>query len=175
MQVAIDRTPWAPVGLLLAAAVAVLLAYPVSRLLKSNPIIVGLLLASVGFALVFTLTPTVGEVYNAGHCYLKFSQPTRADLVAPTDVSLNILLFLPTGILIVLLRPLGAIVATAVLVMIIPVAVEWIQLVQTDLGRTCSALDIATNELGLLIGLGIGALVRIVWEVVRATTNRIRN
>lgn len=174
MQAAIDQTPWSKSGLLIATAAAILLAYPLGRLLKSNVIVVGLLIAAVGFALVFTLTPNAGQASNPGSCYVKFSQPTREDLVQPTDVSLNILLFLPTGFLIMLLRPWLAVIGVACLALIVPVAVEYVQLVQVELGRACSFLDIATNELGLIIGLGIGLLVRIVWEIVRAMSNRVR-
>lgn len=174
MQVAIDQTPWARAGLLLATAAAILLAFPIGRLLKSNPVIVGLLLAAFGYIFVFTLTPHYLTTTTVTGCYTKLSQPTRADLVQPTDFSLNILLFVPAGFLIMQLRPWFAVGGVALFASLFPIGIEYIQLTKTELGRTCSLLDVATNELGLMIGLAVGLLVRIIWEIVRATSNRAR-
>lgn len=174
MQAALERTPWAATGLLLATATALLLAYPLGKLLRSNPIIVGLLLGAFGFALVFTLTPTPGAAYNVGSCYSRFAQPSRADLIEPTDLSLNILLFLPAGVLIMLLRPVWAVMAVAIFALLMPPVIEYVQLSVVELNRTCSFLDVATNELGLLVGLAVGAIIRVVWEIARAITNRVR-
>ena len=174
IQTALDITPWAAVGLFAVAAAAVLLAYPVGKLLKTNPIIVGLLMAAVGAALIFTLTPHYGPVSNPGGCYLRLSQPARADLTLPTDFSLNILLFVPAGFLIMLLRPWWAVACGLVVAVMIPPAIEWIQMEKVDLGRTCSALDVATNEIGLFIGVAVGLAIRIVWEIVRAISGGSR-
>jgi hypothetical protein len=59
ISLAWDMTPWARAGIAVAIVAAALLAIPMSRLLNSNPVIVGCLIASIGAVLVFTLTPHV--------------------------------------------------------------------------------------------------------------------
>lgn len=174
LRIAWDATPWARGGLLIVAIVAVVLAIPAGKLLRSNPIIVGLLIAAFGAVLVFTLTPQVRVYGEAETCLMTLTRPTRSDLVEPTDISMNTLLLFPVGVLLMWLRPLIAVLGTLFIALVLPFAVEYIQYASASLGRTCSFYDIATNELGLIVGVAVGLAVRIVWVVVRALVRMVR-
>ena len=128
--------------------------------------IVGVLVGAVGADLVLTLTPRL-RVYGApGTCYLQFGTPTRADLIQPTDVSLNLLLLFPVGVLLTWLRPLIAVCCAFLVALALPVAIEYAQYSLTRLGRTCSFYDIETNVIGLLAGVAVGLVVRLVWTAL---------
>lgn len=166
LRQAVEMTPWARGGLVIAAIVGIVLAFPIGQLLRSNPIVVGMLIAAVGAVLVFTLTPQPRIYSAADTCLYTLSKPSRSDLVEPTDISLNLLLFFPIGILIMLLRPIGVILTSIAFTICLPVAIEYSQFAISRLGRTCSFYDIATNELGLVLGIAIGIVIRAIWEVI---------
>ncbi len=168
------ETPWARAGLVVVALVAVALAVPVAKFLRSNPIIVGLLLGAFGAVLVFTMAPRVRIFGEAGTCYLQFGQPTRADLLHPTDVSLNLLMLFPVGVLLTWLRPVIAVCAAFLVALILPVAIEYTQYAMESLGRTCSFYDIQTNVIGLLAGVAVGLAVRVVWVICAAIGRLMR-
>lgn len=168
------ETPWARAGLVVAALVALVLAIPVAKLLRSNPIIVGLLLAAFGAVLVFTLTPRVRTFGEAGSCYLQFGQPTRADLLQPTDVSMNLLLLFPVGVLLTWLRPVIAVCCAFLIALVMPVAIEYAQYSMESLGRTCSFYDIQTNVIGLLAGVAVGLVIRLIWVIFAAIGRLVR-
>lgn len=173
LRLAWESTPWARGGLLAVAIAAILLAVPAGKLMRSNPIIVGLLLAAFGAVLVFTLTPQV-RMYGDGHsCLMTLTKPTRSDLVEPTDISMNTLMLFPVGVLLMWLRPFIAVLAALFIALVLPFAVEYIQYASPSLGRTCSFYDIATNELGLIVGAAIGLLVRIIYVAGRALVRAV--
>ena len=165
---AYTETPWARAGLVVVALVAVLLAVPVAKLLRSNPIIVGLLIGAFGAVLVFTLTPRLRTFGDPETCYLQFGKPTRSDLLQPTDVSMNLLLLFPVGVLLTWLRPVIAVCGTFLVALALPVAIEYTQYAMASLGRTCSFYDIETNIIGLLVGVAVGLVIRLIWIVVSA-------
>ncbi len=162
-QRAYEITPWARGGLLVVIIASVLLAVPIGRLLRSNVAIVGLLLAAYGAVLVFTLTPQIRIYGVAETCSYALTRPTRSELVEPTDISMNMLLLFPVGVLLTWLRPLIAVLATLFIAIVTPFAVEFTQYALARLGRTCSFYDIATNELGLFIGVAVGLVIRLIW------------
>lgn len=162
------ETPWARAGLVVVALVAALLAVPVAKVLKSNAVIVGLLIGAFGAVLVFTLTPHVRTFGDPGTCYTQFGKPTRADLTQPTDVSLNLLLLFPVGVLLTWLRPVIAVCGAFLVALVLPLAIEYTQYAMESLGRTCSFYDIETNVIGLLIGVAVGLVIRLIWIVLSA-------
>lgn len=173
LRLAWESTPWARGGLLVVALLAVVLAVPAGKLLRSNPIVAGLLIAAFGAVLVFTLTPQV-RMYGQPHtCLMTLTRPTRSDLVEPTDISMNTLMLFPVGVLLMWLRPLIAVLGTLFIALVLPFAVEYIQYASPSLGRTCSFYDIATNELGLIVGVAVGLLARIVYVGVRAVVRTV--
>lgn len=166
LEQAVEMTPWARGGLVIAVVLGLVFAYPVAQLLRSNPVVVGLLITVLLAVLVFTLTPHPRVYGSADVCLMTLTRPSRADLVEPTDISLNLLLFLPVGVLVMLLRPLAVMIGFILFALLLPVIIEYTQYAIGRLGRTCSLYDIATNELGLIIGLAIGVVVRAIWEVI---------
>lgn len=164
-QRAYEITPWARGGLLIVIIASILLAVPGGRLLRSNVVIVGLLFAAYGAVLVFTLTPQTRIYGVAETCSYALTRPTRTELVEPTDISMNMLLLFPVGVLLTWLRPLIAVLATLFIAIVTPFAVEFAQYAIARLGRTCSFYDIATNELGLFLGVGVGILIRLIWVI----------
>jgi len=162
-QRAYEITPWARGGLLIVIIVSILLAVPGARLLRSNTVIVGLLFVAYGAVLVFTLTPQIRIFGVAETCSYALTRPTRSELVEPTDISMNMLLLFPVGVLLTWLRPLIAVLAALFIAITTPFAVEFAQYAIARLGRTCSFYDIATNELGLFIGVAVGIVIRIIW------------
>jgi len=149
-------------GLLVVALASVLLAYPLGRLMGSNPLVVGLLLASIGSVLVFTLSPRTGGGVPPG-CTLTITRPTRSELLYPSDVSLNLFMLVPLGVFIAWLRPWIAPLFFVLVAMALPFAVEYIQYAVPELGRACSLYDVATNLVGLFAGICAGLLIRGVW------------
>ena len=88
--------------------------------------------------------------------YLRFDDPT-----------LNVLLFIPVGVLIGQLerrQHRGRLVVAAVM---LPLGIEIIQALVTPLGRACEGGDVFDNLAGLLVGLAIGAG----WRRARQATN----
>lgn len=162
-QRAYEITPWARGGLLIVIIVSVLLAIPAGHLLRSHPVIVGLLFAAYGAVLVFTLTPQTRVFGVEETCSYALTRPTRSELVEPTDISMNMLLMFPVGVLLTWLRPLIAVLAALLIAIMTPFAVEFAQYALSRLGRTCSFYDVATNELGLFIGVALGLLMRVIW------------
>jgi glycopeptide antibiotics resistance protein len=75
-----------------------------------------------------------------------------------TDVSLNVILFVPLGIAIALLPRSARSMAIRLLAVASPFLIESTQLVLTNLGRTCQSADIFDNLLGLTIGAIVGGL-----------------
>ncbi len=164
-QRAYEITPWARGSLLLVIIISIVLAIPGAKLLRSNALIVGLLFAAYGAVLVFTLTPQ-SRVYGvADTCSYTLTRPTRSELTEPTDISMNMLLLFPVGVLLTWLRPLIAVLAALFIALVTPFAVEYLQYAVARLGRTCSFYDIATNELGLLVGVAVGLVARLIWTI----------
>jgi VanZ like protein len=157
-----DGVPWALPGVLLVAVTAVVLARPVARRLGDPPLTAWALLASLGWILVITLTPSP-DVPDAAGCDLRFRRLTLDLLFAVNDRSMNVLLFVPLGLAIAGLRPRHRL-AWVVVAFALPPAIELVQLALTPLQRTCQVNDIADNWLGLVIGLAIGAVASWAWR-----------
>jgi len=118
-------------------------------------------MVSFGAILGTTLSPIPGipDAALQGSC-----QTTRigiapiADLLAVTEASLNVALFIPLGICLGLMdrsRRAGFAVFGAFL---LPFAIEVTQLLVPALNRYCDTADIADNLTGLIVGLIVGAV-----------------
>lgn len=173
IEAAFEATPWARTGLMIAAIVAVLLCFPVSRLLKSNVFVVAGLLFAWGAVAAFTLTPIPENIAITQGCIYDIFRPSRADLTEPTDISMNMLMLLPVGVLLTWLRPWWAVMGAIVAGIATPFVVEYTQRVVVELGRQCSFYDIATNLLGLGVGIVLGFAIRIVWMIGAAIAGRL--
>jgi glycopeptide antibiotics resistance protein len=156
-------------GIAIALLLALVLSGWVARRLGSRRLTAWLLLATLGVILAVTLTPSrwALEYGVAGSVTCDLSRIGPASLAVYlrfNDPTLNILLFIPLGVLIGGLdrrqhrRPL--MVGAALL----PFAIESLQAVVVPIGRACQGGDVFDNLAGLVVGLAIGAA----WRHARA-------
>jgi len=158
--------PWLLPGTALAAAASVLAGGPVARWLwvRRSTATVGVF--ALGLILASTLTPvdaTLGE-YPDGLRVCDLSRTWLAplpEMLSGSDVTLNILLFVPLGASIGL-APWSArkLVVLAVALALSP-TIEALQLFLPPLHRGCESADVVDNVFGLVLGLVAG--VALAW------------
>jgi hypothetical protein len=139
-----------------------------ARRLGTGRVEAWLLLASIGVILAATLAPMpVGlESTLSGLATCDLSRIGPAPLstyLRFLDPTLNVLLFIPLGVMIGQLdgRHRGRLVAAAAM---LPLGIELIQALAVPLGRACQGGDVFDNLAGLIVGLVIGAA----WRGARA-------
>jgi len=76
------------------------------------------------------------------------------------DIVLNVLLFVPLGLMIGLAPGLRQRILLAVGALLTPFAIEAAQLLLPVLARGCQSADVADNVLGLVLGLTTGIVLR---------------
>lgn len=159
--------PWAVPAALCAVLLAAVLARSIAARIGKTVAGTFLLLASLGAIIGTTLTPSVDVVHNA-QCDLTFVAPTLTDLLTPNDRSLNVALFIPLGIAVMAPRfRSGRVLLAAASVSPL---VEMTQQLATPLNRTCQAIDLIDNELGLVIGIAAGTIGWWLWRRARQST-----
>jgi glycopeptide antibiotics resistance protein len=159
--------PWAGPAALCAVLVAAVLASSVASQIGKTAAGTFLLLASLGAIIGTTLTPSV-DVVHSTQCDLTFVAPTLTELQTPNDRSLNVALFIPLGIALVANRIRSGWVLLAA-ASVSPL-VELTQRVAAPLNRTCQAIDLIDNELGLVIGMAAGTIGWWIWRRARPST-----
>ncbi len=155
-------------GLVLTVLVGMLSARPLARAARIQPALALLLITSVGLIVSATLTP-VRDVLEDGAVSSGTCDLGRAGwaplwmYLRPTGAALNVVLFLPLGLALGLVPADRGWRRVAIgLGLLSPFLVEGTQLLLRPLGRGCEAADIVDNLSGVLIGLAMGALVRLV-------------
>lgn len=148
-------------GLLVACLIAMVIGPDVARLLRVRPAFAVLLVVALGAVLSATMTPSrdalLGLPGKAGGCDLSrlWAAPwAEASLI--NESSLNVLLFIPLGVLIGLLPPSPLRLPVVVAAAILPVAIELFQFAAAPLGRACQGADVIDNLTGLIVGLVMG-------------------
>jgi glycopeptide antibiotics resistance protein len=122
-------------------------------------------IVALGVILSATLTPlhSVAETTaaTASGCDLsRFGLAPLDDLLKPSDVSLNVVLFIPLGLVLGWI-PWSSHKALAIgLAAALPIMIEGIQLLVTPLDRGCESADVFDNLTGLVIGLATGFVAR---------------
>jgi hypothetical protein len=151
-------------GIGISLLVAALVCRRVGRALGTHPLVAFMLVFSLGVIVATTLTPVrsalLGDLPSRS-CDLSrigpaplaeyFSRATGGDAMG------NVLLFIPLGWAIAMVprsRGKASLVAAAIL---LPFAIEGLQLVVPALGRGCESADMFDNLFGLAIGLAAGA------------------
>ena len=156
-------------GTAVSIVVALLLSRRVAGRLGTSRGVAWLLVATFGTILAVTLTPGRGaplfllSLGSTGCDLDRIGPATWAEYLQLGDTTFNVLLFIPLGTAIGLL-PASRLKATCILAaLILPFAIEAIQLAVAPLGRACQSADLFDNLTGLAIGLGVGT----VWTALR--------
>ena len=156
---------WFWPGVLVSLALGIVFGRWLGRALRVPRAVATLLIFGAGLIASATLTPsrealTQGAV-GSGTCEIARIGPASiAELLSFGDPTYNVVLFVPLGLAIGLIpasRRMAALVLAAV---ILPFAIETIQLLATGLGRACQSSDVVDNLTGLVIGLVIGVVAR---------------
>lgn len=148
-------------GLAISVLVATGIYRYVARRMGITEPIAWLLVMSFGGVIAATLTPGVEALLpmsgTAACDVSRIGPATLADYLALGTTSLNVILFVPLGVLIALL-PRSRVMAFAIIgAALMPPAIEAIQLAATPLGRACQSADVADNLIGLALGFAAGS------------------
>ncbi len=151
-------------GVIISALAALVLCGFAARRLHISVLTAWLLIVSLGVIIAATLTPTrevlVSGLAGPGTCDMsRIGLAPMREYAHINQTSLNVLLFIPLGMLIGVLprspwKPW--IVAGAV---ILPAFIETTQLIATPLGRGCQSADVSDNLTGLFMGLAAGVIL----------------
>ncbi len=134
-----------------------------ARTLRVRWAVAMLFILSLGLIASATLTPSREALrfgaLGTGTCDLsRIGIASLADL-ALGDPAFNILLYVPLGLAIGLFPASRLKAALIVAAIVLPFAIETIQMVAVVLDRACQSADISDNLTGLVIGLVVGILV----------------
>ena len=125
--------------------------------------------ASLFVVLALTLSPAgpIAEDGTPGVCSLGLWRTETLEMFGVGEALLNIALFVPLGFVLAF-QPAwrGRPFLTAAAI-VLPFAIELVQLRVPGLGRYCDTMDIADNLIGLALGFGSGASVVTLWRVLR--------
>lgn len=157
--------PWALTGCVVVASVAAVVARPVGVWCGRSRVFGCAFALSVLVVVAFTWTPAAARADVGRGCMPLDVAGFVAGLQGVSDVSLNALLCVPAGVLVVWVLPWRRALAVAVVLCVAPAGVELVQLVVPDLNRTCQVSDVVANCVGVLVGTACGAGVR--WVAVR--------
>jgi VanZ family protein len=169
----VDNVPWFLPGVASSLVAGVILGPAIGRLLRAGTVVAAMLIVSLGTIASATLTPLYG-VFETGvipgqACdFARVGPAPLHQLLQVNDVSLNVLLFVPLGAAIALIPLSRRKVAILVVALVLPVAIETIQLLMPVLGRGCESADVFDNLTGLLAGLAVGSVGRWITGAIRA-------
>lgn len=158
--------PWFLPGLAVTTVLALAGAGHVARRLRTRRWIAFLLLVSVGAILAATIPPDSdgfsGHPPPPGRCdFGRIGPAPMSHYLHVGDTSLNVLLFVPLGLVVGLLGRSPAAVRVLVGALALPVAIEIFQSLAPILGRGCQSRDVVDNLLGLGVGLTLGVLLSV--------------
>ena len=157
-------------GVLFSLALCLVLGRRVGHWLATDRWLGSALVLFLGVVLSATLAPSSDAIANGllgtGTCDLtRFALPTRTQLFWPGEILLNILLFVPFGVVVGLLPRSRALRLLVPAAFALPVAIEIVQLAVVRLGRECQSGDVIDNVTGLTIGILAGGAVG--WVIAR--------
>ncbi len=162
--------PWFWPGVAASILIATFAAGPLGRRLSIGPGLAWIFLMSLGGIASLTLTPGL-ESFVEGYrrtCDLSLvGAPTLDNIRTLNETSLNIALFVPLGLSIALMTRSPARPVLAAGALALPLAIEVFQFALPAFARQCQAGDVASNLTGLIIGLGVGSVARLVQAAMR--------
>ena len=153
-------------GVAISLIVSLLACGYASRALKIPRAHGWALLMSLGVVLSATITPSREALLfgsqGSGTCDLsRIGLAPLQDLSHLNDTSLNILLFVPLGLVIGLCPRSRATYIVLAGAFVLPASIELIQLLVPPLGRACQSADVIDNLTGLVVGLVGGVVARL--------------
>jgi VanZ family protein len=152
--------------LLVVVVVAVLLALPLARLLRSNPLVTGLLAVSLLAVVALSLAPSSTVQAAAGVCLRPVTWPVGRRALWPSDLIANVWMYVPLGIAVVSLRPRLVRLVAIVAALLVPLLLEFTQKEVLILNRQCSLSDVIGNEVGLALGMVVGPGFLLCWRLI---------
>ena len=152
--------------LLAVVVVALLLAFPLARLLRSNPLVTGLLVMSLLAVVALSLAPSNTLQAAPGVCLRPVTLPVGRQILWPSDLTANVLMYLPLGVAVVWLRPRPVRLVAMAAALMVPLFVELAQKELIAINRQCSLSDIIGNEVGLVVGMAVGSVLLLGWLVM---------
>ncbi len=156
---------WFWPGVLISLALGIAFGRRLGRGLRVPRAVATLLILGAGLVASATLTPsrealTQGAI-GTGRCEIgRVGPASLGELLSFGDPTFNVLLFVPLGLAIGLFPASRRMAVLLLAAVILPFAIETIQLLATGLGRACQSSDVADNLTGLAIGLVIGVVAR---------------
>lgn len=159
-------------GAALSAFVAAVLAGRVGRSLDVSQVTAWLLMVSIGVVLSATVTPS-REALDYGASGVVACDLGRVGLarwreyLSVGTTSLNVLLFVPLGALLGWLPSSRRRTSLVLAAVVLPFAIELLQLAVAGLGRACQSADVVDNLLGLAAGLALGVIAGLAVRGVR--------
>lgn len=164
-----DRPP-IEFGLALALIVATVLFRPVARRLRVRGLTAWLLLAATGAILAVTLTPSpealrFGATGGVSCDLSRLGPASLAEYRRFDDPTLNVLMFIPLGMVIGVVGRRPTRVRLALAALLLSPAIELTQALVVPIGRACQGGDLFDNTLGLAIGLALGWGIGRVWRM----------
>jgi VanZ like family len=153
----IGNSPLLIPGVALALVIAVPLAPVAAARTGLPPLLAGMLVFSAGAIVAITLTPGSGAgFFGQSWCGGLRPTPRLDDFLRLSEHGLNVVLFVPLGILIGLIPRPRPFAVAALAAAGTPILIEWIQYSVPRLDRVCQTWDALENLVGLGIGLAIG-------------------
>ena len=162
---------WFWPGMAVVLVMSWVLAPPVARLLRIDRRLGWLLVITIGLILVVEATPLRGpfglDLTAQRPCDLARRWfATLPEITAMGDVTLDIVLYIPAGVVIAWLPVLRRSMIVMAAAVMLPGLIEVVQLVVPTLARGCQSGDAIDGLTGLGVGLGVGVVVRLVRRVV---------
>lgn len=123
-----------------------------------------LLVLSLGAIASATLTPgrdalESGAVGDGGCDLRRIVPPGLDELLTVPETALNVVLFIPLGLIVAMVPTLPMRLGLGLLALILPFAIEALQMVALPLDRACESADVVDNMSGLAVGVAAGILL----------------
>ena len=169
-----SEIPWFWPGVVVSIAAALVLGSAVGRRIGAGPAGV-LLVLSLGAIVAATLTPGREAlefgVVGSGGCDLRRLVPPSVDeLRTVPETALNVVLFVPLGLVVGLLPMPRARLGLGLLALVLPFAIELAQMVALPLDRACESADVVDNLSGFALGLLAGLFMNAGRHALRRRT-----
>jgi hypothetical protein len=147
-------------GVVVSIVVAYLTSTTVAGVFRVGRLVGGTLVFGLLVIVSATLTPggTAPRLDGLSCDLSRIGLAPIHDLLRISEVSLNVVLFMPLGAALGLLPHSGRKAAAIASAIALPFAIETIQLLVPFLERACQSADVSDNLTGLIIGLGVGTL-----------------